>query len=39
MDDYAFHQARQFGSLEGYGPLARLLEAIRLRWVGRRSSY
>ena len=36
MDDYAFHQARQFGSLEGYGPLARLIEAIRLRWVGRR---
>ena len=36
MDDYAFHQARQFGSLEGYGPLARLIETIRLRWAGRR---
>ena len=31
MDNFAFHQARQFGSMEGYGPLAQLIEAIRKR--------
>jgi hypothetical protein len=36
MDDFAYHQARQFGSLEGYGPLAQLLEAIRRRWAQKR---
>ena len=36
MDDFAYHQARQFGSLEGYGPLARLIEVIRRRWIGPR---
>ena len=35
MDDFAFHQARQFGSVEGYGPLARLIEVLRRRWIGR----
>ena len=33
MDDFAYHQARQFGSTEGYGPLAQLIEALRKRWV------
>lgn len=36
MDNYIMHQARQFGSMEGYGPLARLIDAIRRRWAGRR---
>jgi hypothetical protein len=39
MDNFAFHQARQFGSTEGYGPLAQLLEALRKRWEnGHRQS-
>lgn len=36
MDNYIMHQALQSGSMEGYGPLAQLIEAIRRRWVGRR---
>jgi hypothetical protein len=32
MDDYLIHQARQFGSMEGYGPLAQLIEVMRKRW-------
>ncbi len=36
MDNFAFHQARQFGSMEGYGPLAQLIEAIRRRWESKR---
>ncbi len=32
MDNFAYHQARQFGSMEGYGPLAQLIEAVRRRW-------
>lgn len=32
MDNYMMHQARQFGSTEGYGPLAQLIEKIRRRW-------
>ncbi len=39
MDDFAFHQARQFGSVEGYGPLARLIDVIRRRWVGPRAMF
>ena len=36
MDEFARHQAQQFGSMEGYGPLAQLIEAIRRRWLGCR---
>jgi len=36
MDNFAFHQARQSGSTEGYGPLAQLIEAIRRRWERKR---
>ena len=36
MDNYIMHQALQSGSMEGYGPLAQLIEAIIRRWVGRR---
>ena len=32
MDNFIYHQSRQFGSMEGYGPLAQLIEAIRRRW-------
>ena len=38
MDDFAYHQSRQFGSVEGYGPLARLIEALRRRWERRYQS-
>ena len=36
MDDYIMHQARQSGSMEGYGPLAQLIDAIRRRWERKR---
>ena len=32
MDNFAFHQAQQFGSTEGWGPLAQLIEVVRRRW-------
>ena len=36
MDEYIMHQARQSGSMQGYGPLAQLIEAIRRRWERKR---
>jgi len=38
MDNFAFHQAQQFGSTEGYGPLAQLIEIMRKRWERKHRS-
>ena len=39
MDNFAYHQAQQSGSMEGWGPLAQLIDVMRRRWERKHSRF